>query len=83
MNITIHSIGKIITPNGKNIDYEKLFNCVQTPTKVTWAILESSSPITTYKNWLVDNNHKYNLNDLEKFIKESEDGGFKIEVSYI
>ena len=83
MNITIHSVGKITTPNGKIIDYEKPFDCVQTPTQVTWDILESSSPITAYKNWLVDNNHEYNLKDFEKFIKESEDGGFEIEVSYI
>ena len=83
MNITIHSIGKIKTPNSKNKDYDKPFNCVQTPTKVTWAILESADPLMAYKNWLVDNNHEYNLNDLKKFIKESDDGGFKIEVSYI
>ena len=83
MNITIHSVGKIKTPNGKSKDYDKPFNCIQTPTKVTRSILEAADPLTGYRNWLVDNNHKNNLNDLKKFIKESDDAGFKIEVSYI
>lgn len=83
MNITIHSVGKIKTPNGKSIDYDKPFNCIQTPTKVTWSILESANPLTAYKNWLLASNHKDNLNDLKKFIEEAEDAGFKIEVSYI
>lgn len=83
MNITIHSVGKIKTPNGKSKDYDKTFNCMQTPTTVTWSILEAADPLTAYKNWLVDNNYKNNLNDLKKFIKESDGDGFKIEVSYI
>lgn len=83
MNITIHSVGEIKTPNGKSKDYDKPFNCIQTPTKVTWSILEDTDPLTAYKNWLVDNNYKNNLNDLKKFIKESDDAGFKIKVSYI
>lgn len=83
MNITIHSVGKIITPNGKSKDYDKPFGCIQTPTKVTWSILEAASPLTGYKNWLLANNYKNNLNDLKEFIEESDDAGFKIEVSYI
>jgi len=83
MNITIHSVGKIKTPNGKSTDYDKPFNCIQTPSKVTCSILEAATPLTAYKNWLIANNHKNNLNDLKKFIKESDNGGFKIEVSYI
>lgn len=82
MNITIHSVGKIKTPNGKNKDYDKSFNCVQTPTKVTWAILDAADHLAAYRDWIVAN-HEWHLNDLEEFIKESVDGGFKIEVSYI
>jgi len=83
MNITIHSVGKIKTPNGKSTDYDKPFNCIQTPSKVTCSILEAIYPLTAYKNWLLCNNHKDNLNDLEKFIEESDDAGFRIVVSYI
>lgn len=83
MNITIHAVGEIKTPNGKSKVYDKHFNCMQTPTKITLSILEAADPLTAYKNWLVYNNYKNNLNDLKKFIKKSDDAGFKIEVSYI
>jgi len=83
MNITIHSVGKIKTPNKKIVDYDKPFGCLQTSTVDTWAILETSDPLSAYKNWLIANEYDDNLKDLEEFIKDSDDGGFKIEVSYI
>jgi hypothetical protein len=83
MNITTHSVGKIKTPNGKIIDYDKPFNCLQTTTSDTFTIIESPDPLSAYKQWLVANNYKNNLSDLEEFVKESDDNEFKIEVSYI
>jgi hypothetical protein len=76
-------VGKIKTSNGKIIDYEKPFNCLQTTTSNTFTILKSPDPLSAYKQWLVANNYKNNLLDLEEFVKESNDNGFKIEVSYI
>ena len=57
VNINIDSRGFIITPSGVSTEYQKSFNCLQTPTKITNEIMSSAYPIQVYKDWVKSNEY--------------------------
>ena len=81
LNISMNVTLTVITPNGAKIDK----NLLQTPTNVTYNILQSENPMDTYIKWaegiVGDNDYlKEELTELKKLSRDSE---IKLEWSMI
>lgn len=55
MNIHIIAFRKVYTKSGRESEQSEFFNCYQTPTVVSEAILDSDNPIQAYKEWVLSN----------------------------
>ena len=54
MNISIKGVREIFIPSINRTDTQDIsFDCWQTPTKISYEILESSHPIEAYKQWVL------------------------------
>lgn len=56
MSMNVHIVGEreIFIPSVNKKDIQRVnFGCVQTPTKVSYEILNSENPIKEYKDWVL------------------------------
>lgn len=57
MSMNVHIVGEreILIPSVNKKDIQRIrFGCVQTPTKVSYEILNSKNPIKEYKDWVLN-----------------------------
>ena len=55
MNIHISRSMVVTTPTGIEKMIEENFDCIQTPTNISYQIINSENPIESYKNWVIEN----------------------------
>lgn len=54
MNIHIIARGEVIYPSGLVAEDSVAFNCLQTPSAITYKILESDNPALAYEEWCLE-----------------------------
>lgn len=53
MNICIESVGDIKYPNGKVKKARNMFDAIQTPTKISYKIINSKDPLNEYFSYIL------------------------------
>jgi len=64
MNIYICAEREVVTLKSNIKDTQQIkFNCWQTPTKVTYDILDSDNPMQSYMDWVLEQSEDYSVPD--------------------
>jgi len=92
MNLVIAADGYVTTPNGKLLPFIKYFDCWETPTEVTNAIIaleDKEEMVVAYKEW-VDRNHEDSIlidtsedEDADEFSEYCSEGGYDVKKEHI
>ena len=86
MSMNIHISAErivIVKKTGQESSQRVYFDCFQTPTDITYQILDTTDPIKAYKEWILSetfNSGKLHVQELEEWIDSNEAVGYEIDI---